>query len=74
MSRLYLIQVMVVVTAQIASSAYGGDYRGAGAGWPNYPNGYMAANYPTNSATAPAYFVARPVATAGYAAAQPVSR
>src|SRR3954452_4429903 len=72
MSRLNVIQVMVVVTAQIAASAQGGDYRGAAAGWPNYSNGYMAANYPTNSATAPAYFVARPVATAGYAGAQPV--
>jgi hypothetical protein len=72
MSRFHLIQAIVGVTALLAASAEGGDFRGAGAGWPNYANGYYAANYPTNSAAAPAYYVARPVTTAGYAAQQPV--
>jgi hypothetical protein len=47
-------------------AAKAADYRGAPTGWPTYANGTYAANYPA-SYSGGAYFVARPVAAAGYA-------
>src|SRR5438876_7610973 len=68
MSRRHSLRaVFLVAIAVLARSAAGGDYRGMTAGWPNYANGYYAANYPANYGAGPAYYVARPVATVAYA-------
>jgi hypothetical protein len=67
--RLLKRAIGLAIAAQsiAAGPANGADYRGMTAGWPAYANGYYAANYPTNSGAGPAYYVARPVAAAGYA-------
>lgn len=67
LGRLYIIVLAALAFVAIASSAPAADYRGMTAGWPAYANGYYAANYPAGYATGPAYYVARPVAAAGYA-------
>jgi hypothetical protein len=56
--------LMLLAAAATAPEALGADYRGMSAGWPVYANGYYAAGYPSQPAAAPAYYVARPVATA----------
>src|SRR5437667_2945166 len=60
------IGLFVASLCVVAPVASAGDYRGAAAGWPTYPNGTYAANYPANYAAGPAYYVARPT-SAGYA-------
>src|SRR5262245_57409804 len=59
-----LLKIMITLLAVVPAS--GADYRGAATAWPVYANGTYAANYPTNQGASPAYFVARPVAVAGY--------
>jgi len=70
LGRLLTNAIGLVTAAQLlaAPSAQAADYRGMTSGWPNYANGYYAANYPANYAAGPTYYVARPVSAAGYAA------
>src|SRR6476660_8417526 len=72
--RLVTSAIGLVIAAQsiAASSAAAADYRGMSSGWPNYANGYYAANYPASYGAGPAYYVARPVATVAYAGQPPV--
>jgi hypothetical protein len=63
--------LVAIVTAIATAPASAADYRGMGAGWPVYANGYYAANYPANTAAGAAYYVARPVATVAYAGQPP---
>ena len=69
--RILIRAIEIAIAAQFvaAAVAHGADYRGAASGWPAYNNGYYAANYPTNYGGGAAYYVARPVTTAGYAPA-----
>jgi hypothetical protein len=73
MSRaLNFAALLTLATSALADFAPAADYRGMPAAWPAFPNGYYAANYPTNYG-APAYYVARPV-TAQYAPAAAPAR
>src|ERR1051325_4642594 len=67
MSRCVPSAGAVCLSLACSALAVAGDYRGMSAGWPSYTNGYYAANYPTNQGAGAAYYVARPVVTAGYA-------
>lgn len=70
--------IATALVAGVASPA-AAQYRGMATGWPQQTGGNYAAYYPGNSATGPAYYVARPVSygypasgygtTAGYAPA-----
>src|SRR4029453_1578198 len=70
LGRLLTNAIGLVAAAQLIAPApaVGADYRGMTSGWPTYANGYYAANYPANRGAGPAYYVARPVSAAGYAA------
>ena len=63
-----LVTTVATLVAVCPASLPAADYRGMTAGWPVYANGYQAANYSANYGAAPAYYVARPTVTAGYAA------
>src|SRR5436305_6747661 len=60
-------RIALLLSSLVAAmpAAMGADYRGAPTGWPTYANGAYAANYPANYSGG-AYYVARPVAAAGY--------
>jgi hypothetical protein len=67
-----LIRMMMFTLAGLSAAASSAaDYRGMSTGWPPFANGYYAANYPTNYGAGAAYYVARPVMAAGYAAQSP---
>jgi hypothetical protein len=62
-----LLLTVVTLATALPAALTGAEYRGMTAGWPVYANGYYAANYPASYGGAPAYYVARPAAPAGYA-------
>lgn len=62
-----LITTVAALVAVCPTALPAADYRGMTSGWPVYANGYQAANYSANYGAAPAYYVARPTVTAGYA-------
>ncbi len=78
MATLRIASLIATALVAGAASPAAAQYRGMATGWPQQVGGNYAVYYPGNSATGPAYYVARPVSygnpagygyTAGYAPA-----